>query len=374
MARYHLKNEIYHLKRENNLRRSHAITFSCLGKLGGTDGAGLRRWKSRLGQLLKSTLDHRPLTSPPLIIGLAESGIIPSGLFYQILRDMGVPAGWICSTRRPACGIRFTESHSHGPEHILPFPPHRPGELWFVEDEITTGRTLLHLSIRLCRCLRPRRVRYFAFMDTRAPRHHARFRSILKERGIDFSTHVLFRNGLSSGEADLDAVDEKDSIHFPESTEQTTKQTIEQTTGQSASRAARREVSSDWHLPWLRPALRNQPPAKRSHYEPTPSAGRITGSLLAVGEAVDLALPLVQANPDLHLRHITLSPWEIDKKHIFNRLDISGRYYLYNAHSLRPPLHLLFDPIDAPVGEEAARLLFQAGLDVRILDVAEHHG
>jgi len=357
-APIHLTKEVYHLKRENNVRRRHAITFSCLGKLCSTDGADLCRWKSRLEDLLCGALTHQPLAGPPLIIGLAESGIIPSALFHQILGKMGIRAGWICSTRRPACGIRFVESHSHGPEHILPFPPARPGELWFVEDEITTGRTLLHLSISLCRRLHLKRVRFFAFLDTRASHHHVRFRARLRKEGIVFSTHTLFPADPPSCEAVVEHRDEKDG--FP---------AIE-----SADAVISHEPEIGWHLPRLRPGLRNQPPpAVRPGPRHKSGSRRLTGSLLAVGEAVDLALPLVQANPDLHLRHITLSPWEIDRKYIFDRMDIPGGYYLYNPQSLQPPFHLLYDPIDASVGEAAAELLSEAGFAVEILNITGNH-
>jgi hypothetical protein len=357
-AHIHLKKEVYHLKRENNVRRRRAITFSCLGKLCSTDDADLCRWKSRLEDLLCGALTDRPVTGPPLIIGLAESGIIPSALFHQILGKMNIRAGWICSTRRPACGIRFVESHSHGPEHILPFPPDRPGELWFVEDEITTGRTLLHLSISLCRRLHLNRVRYFAFLDTRASHHHVRFRARLGKEGILFSTHTLFPADPPACEAVVGNMDGKD--RFP---------AIE-----SADAVISHDPEIGWHWPRLRPGLRNQlPPALRPEPPHIFSPQRLTGSLLAVGEAVDLALPLVQVNPDLQLRHITLSPWEIDKKYIFDRMDIPGGYYLYNPQSLCPPLHLLYDPIDASVGEAAAGLLSEAGFAVNIPDIAGHH-
>ena len=41
------------------------------------------------------------------------------------------------STRRPAPGLNFFESHSHGPRHCLVLPDKQVDEIWFVEDEIS---------------------------------------------------------------------------------------------------------------------------------------------------------------------------------------------------------------------------------------------
>ena len=183
---------IYHLRRENNARRRSAMTFSCLGKVAGTSTVTLGHWKSGLRKVYHAACRVRPVTREPLVVGLAESGIIPSALFHQILREDCPAAGWICSTRRPSAGICFSERHSHAPDHILPHPESRPTELWFVEDEITTGQTLLGLSLDLCRRLDQRRVRYIAFTDVRTPEMKRQFRSILSDSGITFSIHTLF--------------------------------------------------------------------------------------------------------------------------------------------------------------------------------------
>ena len=95
---------VYHLKRENNNRRRNAMTFSCLGKVTGTSTIILNVWKSGLEQVFLAACRARPLTQAPLVIGLAESGIIPSALFHQIVRRRCPSAGWICSTRRPSTG------------------------------------------------------------------------------------------------------------------------------------------------------------------------------------------------------------------------------------------------------------------------------
>ena len=86
-----------------------------------------------------------------------------------------------------------------------------------------------------------------------------------------------------------------------------------------------------------------------------------------MGEAVDLGIRVVQANPKMRLHHITLSPWEVDGRHIRSRLRVGPDYYLYNYHRLKPPVYLLNDPIDAWVGQCAARLLAGLKMPVEIL-------
>ncbi|WP_373498610.1 phosphoribosyltransferase domain-containing protein [Desulfococcus sp.] len=338
---------IYHLRRRNNARRRSAMTFSCLGKVAGTSTATLSFWKSGLKKVFQTACRVRPLTRAPLIIGLAESGIIPSALFHQIVRESCPAAGWICSTRRPSSGIRFSEGHSHAPDHSLPDPETRPTELWFVEDEITTGQTLLALSLDLCRRLDQRRVRYVTFANAQTPEMKRQFRSILSENGIAFSVHTLFPNPP----ADLTAVRE----NFRLTTDPAPR---------ARSKGSAPAIDSDWHFPDRRPALRRQ-----MHSDMRLPAG-LDGSLLAVGEAVDLGMRMIQINPKLQLHHITLSPWEIDDVNIQNRLDIGDDYYLYNLHNLRPPLYILNDPMDDAVAMAAQTHLNAIGFQTRRLDLA----
>ena len=316
---------IYHLRRENNARRRSAMTFSCLGKVAGTDARTLDLWKSSLERLFQAACRVRPATPAPLTIGLAESGIIPSALFHQIL----------------SAGIRFSERHSHAPDHVLPHPETRPTELWFVEDEITTGQTLLSLSLDLCRRLDQRRVRYIAFTDIRTPDMKRQFESILLEGGITFRVHTLFPAAPTAGPGRATARLTADPVDQPP--------------------PPAPADDSAWHFPARRPALRRQ------FHEEIPLPTGLHGSLLAVGEAVDLGLRMVQANPGLQLRHITLSPWGVDGVDIATRLDIGEDYYLYNLHTLRPPLYLLNDPLDEPVGLAARGLLDAMGFSTRRL-------
>lgn len=335
------------LKRENNARRSQAMTFSCLGKLRGVSVRDFNRWKRVLTGLLDRSV--RGIPKNLLVIGLAESGIIPSALFHQVLAERCRTAGWICSTRRPARGLYFSESHSHAPHHVLPIPSEKPAEIWFVEDELTTGRTLVQVALKACRNTGVRRVRFFAFADTRAAHHRKWFDRMLHLHGIRASLHALkktseFENAAEPtdhpAEAELhDACGGPDG-NPPDET------------------APMLQTDHHWHWPDRRPGLSIQ----RSPEMALPVG--LEGSLLAVGEAIDLGIHVVQANPAMHLHHITLSPWEVDGSHIRTRLRIGENYYLYNHHRLKPPVYLLNDPIDNHVARCAARLL--GGLDMPV--------
>ncbi len=339
-----LSNDMYHLKRDRNKRRRDAVTFSCLGKLNAANRAVISRWSEYIEILLQKEIREKPVTKSPLVIGLTESGIIPSAIVHQLLRKQGIQAKWICSTRRPSAGISFVETHSHGPSHILPVPENHHSELWFAEDEITTGRTLLELTIKLCVLTNIRQVRFFSFADIRSLLHIKQFDSILSDYGIEYSNHSLVKVQNSGNRPPLEALLKSE----PE------------TIQASGSR-------SGWHLPGIRPALENQLDMRLN------TSRKLHGSLLVVGEAVDIGLRLVQTNPDLSFHHVTLSPWEIDGVNIINRLDIGNGYYLYNHHNLKPPLYILNDPIDSDTGSRVLNILREKGHCVEQLELMDFY-
>lgn len=298
--------DVFHLFRENNPRRLHAMSFSCLGKLAPADGPLLRRWKAAMEGILSEVYplgDSEPAgASAPLVVGLSESGIVPSALFHRILREKGAVCERICSTRRRIDGIPFIESHSHGPHHVLPFPRARFGEICFVEDEITTGATLLELALALYGATGVAKMRFFCFADNRSPAQVRRFENRLRQAGIGFSLHVLL------------------------------------------------DQAPQYPLP---PPVR--PP------DPLPC-------ILAVGEAVEGAWEPVMQSSALSFQQVTLSPWRIDGKQILSRLEIGGRYYLYNPHLLNGPLYLHCHPHEARVGEQLKGLLAARGIKLRPLE------
>ena len=91
------------------------------------------------------------------------------------------------------------------------------------------------------------------------------------------------------------------------------------------------------------------------------------GFLFAIGEAIDLGMRLVQLNPLLSFQHITLSPWKIDDKNIFSKLQISHSYYLYNHKKLETPVYILSDPIDREIELASQHILSQMGIQANSL-------
>lgn len=336
-----LAKSIHWLQRENNPHRQTAITFSYLGKLGLTNCWDLQECRNHLQSLLFQSLLQNPVSEFPLIIGLTESGIIPSALMHQNAREQGINAQWLCSTRRPAAGIRFSESHSHSPNHILPLPQCQPTELWFVEDEITTGRTILNLALRLCPLLNVKYISFFALADTRTLAQIAQFKSILASYGIHSYTYTLIQAAQTHTETQTNLLKKEETyINIDNNT-----------------------PVQNWHF-------YKQRAARKAQFDTVLDLPKnLAGSLLVIGEAIDVGIKLVEINPLLSFQHITLSPWRIDGRSILSRLDISGKYYLYNYEQFKPPIYIFSDPHDVAIELKAKNILEQKGVTVKRLQM-----
>jgi len=153
------------VNRDLNPKRRFAVTFKHLGKLNPIDSSHLQDLISCFSALADATSD----CDAPAVIGLAESGIVPSFAMHQACLEQGRSPRWFCTSREDLGGLKFREPHSHAPHHYLPAKLFDDpiDELWIVEDEITTGRTLANLL----RCIgltdKVQRVRVFALLDTR---------------------------------------------------------------------------------------------------------------------------------------------------------------------------------------------------------------
>ncbi|MBD2336459.1 phosphoribosyltransferase domain-containing protein [Calothrix sp. FACHB-156] len=336
-----LTEHIYWLQRENNPLRQTAVTFSYLGKLKPTNFQDLQECKNYLKGLLSQSILENPVSKSPLIIGLTESGIVPSALMYQNAIEQGINAQWLCSTRRQTAGLCFSESHSHSPNHILPLPESQPTELWFVEDEITTGKTILQLSINLCLLLNIKYIRFFALADTRSQVQIDQFKFLLYSHKIYFHTYSLIKKELVSNSDKENILTFKENIKINNINTQ----------------------YKEWQFPKSRPALK----AQSNILKDLPR--NISGCIFVIGEAIDIGIRLVQLNPFLSFQHITLSPWKVDKISITNKLQIYQKYYLYNYKTLKIPIYILSDPIDKEIELEAKYILAQQGITVTSLEL-----
>lgn len=269
------------VQRDGNPNRSHAITFLQLGKLEPIGARHLDELRGAFAALLPENVGRRVA-----ILGLAESGIVPAYAMHSLCKRGNWDCHWYCTTRSPrAAGsrqgtqVRFREEHSHAPDHWLPqaFLEKLPEELWIVEDEVTTGRTILNLLRQLPPGFRQIHVRIFCLVDLREPADDKAFTGELEQLG--WSHQVVYRSVLRS------------SI----------RQLLE-----------RAELGAGYR--------------RSSHAAEGPSR-------LVQGEHVRHHLAWLDASQGAALQHVTLSPWEVDGKVILRRQALGNGYYLYNAKS-----------------------------------------
>ncbi|MBF0199720.1 MAG: phosphoribosyltransferase domain-containing protein [Desulfamplus sp.] len=379
----------YHIKRDNNPLREEAFTLSCLGKLFPASSRELikcGRWLSELLDQINfdaheqdnshkdgNAWKGRSKTDYPckiLIVGLTESGIIPAFLMYReaIIRSMKGKSRrphLVYSTRRSIPGIPFNEIHSHGPDHILPINGGGFDELWIVEDEITSGNTVMNLMTELQNHMKIKRVRVFAFTDFRNDVQKERLMEVTAENDIHCSVHIpvipseisglsLNTKTLSSHGEELSRLHNSPGLYF----------------GCNPSNPFNSmeypgHMPDNWYLQHRRPAL-----GVKNGILFDPEFWRVShefskGSLLVIGESVDMAASIVLANPGISFQQISLSPWKVDNENILSRMEIGDRYYLYNHKNLMEPVFILYDPVDADIGMDVVEKMKSRGMDVK---------
>ncbi len=135
-----------------NPRRVHLVVSTVLAKHVPVPPSLARRHGSDLGGLVEDALDG---ARAELVLGYAETA---TGLGHLVADRLGATA--IHSTRRPGwSALSFEEEHSHATTHRL--QPRDPdllrgsGPLVLVDDELTTGRTVLN-TVRELHAISPR--------------------------------------------------------------------------------------------------------------------------------------------------------------------------------------------------------------------------
>jgi adenine/guanine phosphoribosyltransferase-like PRPP-binding protein len=138
----------------DNHRRAHLLVSHCLGKHIPADPRAVYRVGRRLGETVREVLEG----AEPLVLGYAETA---TGLGHAVADELD--AAYLHSTRRAVPGVSpaggFEEEHSHASSHLLlPEDPEllaRSGPLVLVDDELSTGRTVVN-TIRALQASRPR--------------------------------------------------------------------------------------------------------------------------------------------------------------------------------------------------------------------------
>ncbi|MFF9766224.1 phosphoribosyltransferase [Streptomyces sp. NPDC014636] len=169
-----------------NPKRAHLLVSNVLGKHVPQSPSVVYDHGLRLGRRVRDLLGEAE-TATAVVLGYAETA---TGLGHAVADGLG-SAPYLHSTRRPVPGVSaaggFEESHSHATTHLL--LPEDPallagaGPLVLVDDEFSTGNTVLN-TIRDLHERHPRR-RYVvvALVDMRSPEDSARMERFAGEIG-----------------------------------------------------------------------------------------------------------------------------------------------------------------------------------------------
>ncbi|OMI38147.1 phosphoribosyltransferase domain-containing protein, partial [Streptomyces sparsogenes] len=168
--------ELLGLALRRNPKRAHLLVSNVLGKHvpqrpSAVHGAGVR-----LGRRVRELLGDRD-AARAVVLGYAETA---TGLGHSVADGLAL-APYLHSTRRPVAGVApvggFEEEHSHATSHLLlPEDPDllaTDGPLVLVDDEFSTGRTVLNTIAALHRRFPRERYVVVALVDMRSPEDRA---------------------------------------------------------------------------------------------------------------------------------------------------------------------------------------------------------
>ncbi|MFI9080385.1 phosphoribosyltransferase [Streptomyces sioyaensis] len=191
--------ELLGLALRRNPKRAHLLVSNVLGKHvpqrpDVVHGAGLGLGR-RVRQLLGEEAAARSV-----VLGYAETA---TGLGHSVADGLAL-APYLHSTRRPVAGVAqvggFEEEHSHATSHLL-LPQDREllagdGPLVLVDDEFSTGRTVLN-TIRALHARFPReRYVVVALVDMRSDEDRSRLEKFAAELGARVDLVALAAGGV----------------------------------------------------------------------------------------------------------------------------------------------------------------------------------
>ncbi|MCC5475993.1 phosphoribosyltransferase [Streptomyces barringtoniae] len=155
-----------------NPKRAHLLVSNVLGKHVPQSPAVVYGHGHRLGRRVRELLGDAEAAAA-VVLGYAETA---TGLGHAVADGLGA-APYLHSTRRPVAGVAraggFEESHSHATSHLL--LPEDPGllggdgPLVLVDDEFSTGNTVLNTIRELHERYPRKRYVVVALVDMRSP-------------------------------------------------------------------------------------------------------------------------------------------------------------------------------------------------------------
>ncbi|MEE1837060.1 phosphoribosyltransferase [Streptomyces sp. SP17KL33] len=178
--------ELLGLALRRNPKRAHLLVSNVLGKHVPQSPAVVYGYGFALGRRVRELLGEDGARAA-VVLGYAETA---TGLGHSVADGVG-EAPYLHSTRRPVEGVAqaggFEESHSHATSHLLlPEDPALlagPGPLVLVDDEFSTGNTVLN-TIRALHERYPReRYVVVALVDMRSTADQGRLAAFAREIG-----------------------------------------------------------------------------------------------------------------------------------------------------------------------------------------------
>ncbi|GKQ34207.1 phosphoribosyltransferase [Streptomyces sp. A012304] len=166
-----------------NPKRAHLLVSHVLGKHVPQSPSVVYGHGFALGRRVRELLGER--AADAVVLGYAETA---TGLGHSVADGVG-PVPYLHSTRRPVVGVApaggFEESHSHATSHLL--LPEDPallvgdGPLVLVDDEFSTGNTVMNTIRDLHERYPRRRYVVVALVDMRSPADAGRLERFARE-------------------------------------------------------------------------------------------------------------------------------------------------------------------------------------------------
>lgn len=169
-----------------NPKRAHLLVSNVLGKHVPQRPATVHGAGVTLGRRVRKLLGEEA-AARAVVLGYAETA---TGLGHSVADGLAL-APYLHSTRRPVAGVAsvggFEEEHSHATSHLLlPEDPELlggDGPLVLVDDEFSTGRTVLNTIAALHRRFPRDRYVVVALVDMRSPQDRAQLDAFAADLG-----------------------------------------------------------------------------------------------------------------------------------------------------------------------------------------------